>query len=479
MTRKFLTPIVLPADPAAAMEAATKQYVDGKLVGGGGTDEVWIGPDEPVDPALELWYDTDDTTSGAGGWNTAWGVVASGIRTTSATAIGGGAYVDVAEMAATFTAVAGRRYVATALFVGVYSGAVDWFAVRLQNGTTTLSGTQSTVYGPAGSQVSVTCKTPPTTFAAGAVTIKTAVYFGSGPGSLPAGPDTPNFIIVEDVGPAVASATIAPTPIMQWNAAWGVVAVGTMKPAAVTVPASAWTPITEPLPFTGLVGRRYVLRGNSRAIAASGATVGAMTAVYANGTQWWDSHTPNISGVYNNSPINAYFVGDGVTRSFDLRFSSGTATSVFTDQQSSYFLIEDVGPVAGAVAIETPNPQQVYRAKPAASIAVTAAMGQTNVTVLTVPAAAVPLGRVVVVHFNTVVTQTAAAVFDAVAWVNGTGVMMRQGSTTAAGEVVNYSTVFVGTGADLVLAVSINAWGGQTVTAWPSSSIIAMICAGV
>lgn len=32
MTRKFLTPIILPADPAAAMEAATKQYIDGLIV---------------------------------------------------------------------------------------------------------------------------------------------------------------------------------------------------------------------------------------------------------------------------------------------------------------------------------------------------------------------------------------------------------------------------------------------------------------
>ena len=33
MTRKFLVPIVLPLDPAAAMEAATKQYVDGQRAG--------------------------------------------------------------------------------------------------------------------------------------------------------------------------------------------------------------------------------------------------------------------------------------------------------------------------------------------------------------------------------------------------------------------------------------------------------------
>ena len=41
MSRKFLTPIVLPADPAVAMEAATKQYVDNRPAGGSGA---WKDP---------------------------------------------------------------------------------------------------------------------------------------------------------------------------------------------------------------------------------------------------------------------------------------------------------------------------------------------------------------------------------------------------------------------------------------------------
>lgn len=31
---------------------------------GTGADEVWIGPDEPTNPALELWYDTDAPSVG-------------------------------------------------------------------------------------------------------------------------------------------------------------------------------------------------------------------------------------------------------------------------------------------------------------------------------------------------------------------------------------------------------------------------------
>jgi microcystin-dependent protein len=43
VTRKALTPIVLPADPAAPMEAATKQYVDAHASAGGPTAALPIG----------------------------------------------------------------------------------------------------------------------------------------------------------------------------------------------------------------------------------------------------------------------------------------------------------------------------------------------------------------------------------------------------------------------------------------------------
>ena len=62
MSRKFLVPLVLPADPTAPMEAATKQYVDG-LAGGG--SEVEISTTDPIstNPAAELWYDSDEAAS--------------------------------------------------------------------------------------------------------------------------------------------------------------------------------------------------------------------------------------------------------------------------------------------------------------------------------------------------------------------------------------------------------------------------------
>jgi hypothetical protein len=50
MSRESLTPIVLPADPANAMEAATKQYVDHLIT---------VATTAPSSPAVnQLWVDS-------------------------------------------------------------------------------------------------------------------------------------------------------------------------------------------------------------------------------------------------------------------------------------------------------------------------------------------------------------------------------------------------------------------------------------
>jgi hypothetical protein len=57
MSRKFLVPLVLPADPTAAMEAATKQYVDAQVVAPA-VQEVVVAASDPIAtyPNAELWY---------------------------------------------------------------------------------------------------------------------------------------------------------------------------------------------------------------------------------------------------------------------------------------------------------------------------------------------------------------------------------------------------------------------------------------
>ena len=69
MSRKSLVPFVLPADPTSPLEAATKQYVD--------ASEIWVGPNAPANPAIDVWYDTDDSQQ--------MGVVRQTIQTIAAT----------------------------------------------------------------------------------------------------------------------------------------------------------------------------------------------------------------------------------------------------------------------------------------------------------------------------------------------------------------------------------------------------------
>lgn len=56
MSRKYLTPLQLPADPVNPLEAVTKQYVDGIVV---------VAAADPIaaNPSAELWVDTTTPAS--------------------------------------------------------------------------------------------------------------------------------------------------------------------------------------------------------------------------------------------------------------------------------------------------------------------------------------------------------------------------------------------------------------------------------
>lgn len=107
MSRKFLTPIVLPADPSAALEAATKQYVDGLVV---------VSASDPIatNPNAELWVDSDQAgpnqplpASMPRGYITH-AKIGSGDQVFTALAWG-----DIAGMSVSWTAESTRRYLIT------------------------------------------------------------------------------------------------------------------------------------------------------------------------------------------------------------------------------------------------------------------------------------------------------------------------------------------------------------------------------
>jgi len=81
--------------------------------GGGGTDEVWIGTDAPIDTATELWYDTDAVNladPNTARWNSAWGVIAKARSASGSTSLAAGAAMTVLTTQAAVTLLAGRRY---------------------------------------------------------------------------------------------------------------------------------------------------------------------------------------------------------------------------------------------------------------------------------------------------------------------------------------------------------------------------------
>jgi len=323
--------------------------------GSGGTDEVWIGPTQPTDSAIELWYDTDDVSAGAGMWNTAWGQLARGtisggqIQTAAAsTDVGAPLVVAVA---------AGRRY-RLRFQAFIYGDTTNYIQLGIKTNGVNWGGAASVGSGSGNGQ-STQCETIFEATTNNTLTVQPyyGVYYGGG--NVVMRPDVvAAWYTVDDVGPIVADSGVLPTAITQWNAAWGVVAKATMKVTPVNAPANVWTAVSDSLSMSLLVGRRYALRGNVRAFQGSG-TTGMMMGIFRDGAQAWDNHQ-NISGpaAFNHGVITAYLDGDGVTRTYDMRIipTNGTAV-VHTDQATGFFLIEDVGPVSGAQPISNPSPR--------------------------------------------------------------------------------------------------------------------------
>ncbi len=96
--------------------AVIRARIDGAWVdvmggAGGGTDEVWVGPDTPPDSATEVWYDTDEVNLAdpdTARWNSAWGIIAKVADMNDAYALTPSQQAVTPGL--TFTALAGRRY---------------------------------------------------------------------------------------------------------------------------------------------------------------------------------------------------------------------------------------------------------------------------------------------------------------------------------------------------------------------------------
>jgi hypothetical protein len=187
-------------------------------VGGGGADEVWVGPDTPTDANNELWIDTDEadlTDPNVARWNSAWGIVGAAYATASQNNIT--TLVDLTDLRVTFTPVAGRRYRAD--FGGVIyatgSGIMD---VHITDAAGGIIGSANG--GLAGGFVPwPTLITQPFTGIAGApYTVKARASMSSNALNTAPSGTNPMHLIVEDVGPVSLASNPPAQPASVWTA---------------------------------------------------------------------------------------------------------------------------------------------------------------------------------------------------------------------------------------------------------------------
>ncbi len=329
--------------------------------GGGGTDEVWIGATEPSDSALELWYDTDDTSAQQGGlpWNSAWGVVGSDVKTDAATGIAGGAYVDISTV--TFTAVAGRRYRAITHLTTVGSTNVDLCIVRIRDSANvSYAGSQSRIDVASG-QIGMIAATAPMTFPAGPVTLKNSIYFSQGAGTLSSTTDQPTSLVVEDVGPVARDSGPVTSPTMQWNSAWGVIAYGNAT-ANQAIAGNVWTDIAGlSASFTPVAGRNYKVTAYFGGVNT--ANSGVMQGRILNGAaQAFTEATLQLPLANWAEQMRLQFfiaataLGGPTTFKAAAQGNMGAGWSTHNIAGSNFIMVEDVGPTSYSTPIADPFP---------------------------------------------------------------------------------------------------------------------------
>jgi hypothetical protein len=234
VSRKFLTPIVLPADPAVAMEAATKQYVDSKA---GGGSEVEIGPSDPIgtNPSAELWYD-DDAVAPLNSdmrWYTSWGVIGQAKITSQQTGIT--TVVTLTGSTITASLIAGRRYLISATLAPVFTTVDTVGLVYLRAGGSAIQ--TRALSGAVIANVSNTWAVTTTYDAAasGSVAFDVAMAKQGGAGTVGNYADggVVTVVTVEDVGPTggtnvvprnptcAGSARGASSPTARWSSVTG------------------------------------------------------------------------------------------------------------------------------------------------------------------------------------------------------------------------------------------------------------------
>ena len=184
--------------------------------GGTGTDEVWIGPDDPITghPTIELWVDTDDvglTDPNTARWNSAWGIVGYAQIIANQTISTAG---DVAGLSVTFTPVVGRRYKTTISMLIVAGNTAGIIVPRIFDGTSGNIQQRNYTVGING-YFDASTELIESGLAAVLTVRKANLDLATTTAQVLASPVIPSFFSVEDIGPASLAAP-PPTPPSVW-----------------------------------------------------------------------------------------------------------------------------------------------------------------------------------------------------------------------------------------------------------------------
>lgn len=142
----------------------------------------------------------------------------------------------------------------------------------------------------------------------------------------------------------------------RWNTAWGIVATGTIFATNPLQLAGSFSKVTNPINLVTLVGRRYRITFQTRAVvtATAGTDASVNFGLYDNGASRidladWYCGTSGAGGTaYGSTEWGAVIEGDGAAHSYEIWGRAWGVNGVAHVSSNCRYYIEDVGPIAGS-----------------------------------------------------------------------------------------------------------------------------------
>jgi hypothetical protein len=330
MTRKFLTPIILPADPTAALQAATKQYVDGKV----------------GSPRFSYTF------------NDAAPAPASGeIRLIDP----GGANAHGAATSVTFSnTTADGALVTTRLSLIRPGNLIYLYTVADPTRWQAFQATASPWDNGTYSEVTVTVGDGGfNDFLAGAMSMEVLPGLAD---EVAIGPSDPGSL--RDLWVDTDEVTTTLSEDQRWNTAWGIVAEAMITADVYCAAGADVTGLS--VTFNPVVGRRYIYQAKLDVTGTVAGDVPVLSLRDGTGATTFDRHTGRLGGTASetwswSTTVETFSSSAAVTRKLNLNRASGTGTLTVSTSTSfpAKLTVEDVGPISNFVSVPNPVPSWI------------------------------------------------------------------------------------------------------------------------